>query len=285
MNVLDGKKIAAEIRAQVKSKAAELSANGNKPTISIISATRDPQAHWYIRNICRAAQNCSIEARSIELDPQASTEVIANELNREALDPTVHGIILQTPLDQNVDIAELIELIPIQKDIDGASPLSAGRLAYGLPTFAPATADAVIKILDYYNVSLSGQHVVVVGRSQVVGKPVAQLALQRNATVTICHSKTAQLNTLTSQADILIVAVGKPGIIEALHVSQDAVVIDVGTNVTTSGTLVGDVSNEAGKKVQAITPVPGGVGPVTTAIILQHTVDAVSKHFSGDYDL
>ena len=174
-------------------------------------------------------------------------------------------------------LAELSAAIPPAKDVDGTSPESIGRLVAGLPAFAPATAEAVLALLDHYGVELGGRHAVVVGRSVVVGKPAAHLLLDRNATVTICHSRTADLPAITRQADVLVVAVGRTWLIGPGHVSPGTTVIDVGTNATQDGGLVGDVDPAVASVAAALTPVPGGVGPVTTALLLSHVVQAAAS--------
>jgi methylenetetrahydrofolate dehydrogenase (NADP+)/methenyltetrahydrofolate cyclohydrolase len=191
-------------------------------------------------------------------------------------DPEVHGIIAATPLPAGASLAGLAAAIPSAKDVDGASPESLGRLAAGLPAFAPATAEAVLGLLDHYGVELRGRHAVVVGRSVVVGKPAAHLLLDRHATVTICHSRTADLAAFTRQADVLVAAAGRAGLIGPGHVSPGTTVIDVGTNVTPGGGLAGDVDPAVAGVAAALTPVPGGVGPVTTALLLSHVVQAAA---------
>jgi methylenetetrahydrofolate dehydrogenase (NADP+) / methenyltetrahydrofolate cyclohydrolase len=191
-------------------------------------------------------------------------------------DPEVHGVILQTPLPGGANLAGLAAAIPPAKDVDGASPESLGRLVAGLPAFAPATAEAVLAVLDHYEVELRGRHAVVVGRSVVVGKPVAHLLLDRHATVTVCHSRTPDLAAFTRQADVLVAAVGRATLIGPGHVSPGTTVIDVGTNAVDGG-LAGDVDPAvAGVDRVALTPVPGGVGPVTTALLLRHVVTAAA---------
>jgi methylenetetrahydrofolate dehydrogenase (NADP+)/methenyltetrahydrofolate cyclohydrolase len=223
-----------------------------------------------VRSIAKAAAAVGIVC---DIAAPAPTE-IHTLLNRLGADDDVHGIILQTPLPAGIDIGDLTPAIPPAKDVDGANPASLGRLAAGLPAFPPATADAVLALLDHHDVALSGRHAVVVGRSTVVGKPAAHLLLDRDATVTICHSRTSDLAAITRQADVLVAAVGRPGLITPEHVSPGTVVIDVGTNPTADGGLVGDVDPAVAETAAGLTPVPGGVGPVTTALLLQHTVRA-----------
>ena len=199
-------------------------------------------------------------------------------LQRLSADDTVHGIILQVPLPPGVDGVELATAIAPEKDVDGANPVSLGRLTAGLPAFAPATAAAVLRILDDHGVELAGRRAVVVGRSLVVGKPAAMLLLARDATVTVCHSRTRDLAARTSEAEILVAAVGRPRMLGAEHVAPGAVVVDVGTTPDENGNLVGDVDAEAVMgRAGALTPVPGGVGPVTTALLLHNTVTAAAR--------
>lgn len=278
MTVLDGKIIAREIKASVKNEAELYRAQGVVPTLAIVLATDDGGAVWYVNSIRRAAEACAVDVRMVELATTATTDEIANALNILANDDTVHGIILQTPLPQDVIVDDLLGLIPPHKDVDGANPLSAGNLLYGIPGFAPATAAAVMKVIEYYDIELAGKQVTVVGRSRVVGKPVANLLLNQNATVTICHSRTPDILQYTQSADVLVVAAGKAGLITPEMVKPGGIVIDVGTNPTSDGKLVGDVDPRVDEVAGALTPVPGGIGAVTTALILQHTLVSVKQH-------
>jgi methylenetetrahydrofolate dehydrogenase (NADP+)/methenyltetrahydrofolate cyclohydrolase len=242
-----------------------------------VVATTDESTAWYVRSIARAATTVGITCDVVNLGDAVDGEEIRAVLRRLSDDPSVHGVILQTPLPTGVDLARAASAINPSKDVDGANPVSLGRLAAGLPAFAPATAQAVVALLDQYDVPLAGRDAVVVGRSTVVGKPVALLLLDRNATVTVCHSRTANLATATSRADVLIAAVGRPGLIGPEHVGPGAVVIDVGTNATQDGGLVGDVNPAVEGHAAGLTPVPGGVGPVTTGLLLEHTVRAAEE--------
>lgn len=275
--ILSGRDLAAQVRNEAKKDAHTLKAKGINPAIAIVVATADESAHYYVRHIVKAAKTVDIEAGVTELSPAASEAEIAEVLNRLAVDKTVHGIILQTPLPAGVNADSLRILIPPHKDVDGANPISAGRLLSGLEAFAPSTAAAVMHMLKHYKIPLRGTPTVIVGRSLVVGKPLMQLLLAADATVTVCHSKTRDLASVTRQADILVVAIGRPAFIGAEHVKPGSVVIDVGTNVTNDGTLVGDVDSHAIESAAgAVSPVPGGVGPVTTALLLKQTVAAAA---------
>ncbi|TQM43815.1 bifunctional 5,10-methylenetetrahydrofolate dehydrogenase/5,10-methenyltetrahydrofolate cyclohydrolase [Pseudonocardia cypriaca] len=267
---LGGRELAADLRRRTAESAATLTAAGRPPRLAIVVATADESSAWYVRSIAKAAAAAGIVCDVVSPTP---TE-IHTVLSRLGADDDVHGIILQTPLPAGVDVGDLAPAIPPAKDVDGANPASLGRLAAGLPSFPPATAEAVLALLDHHGVPLSGRHAVVVGRSTVVGKPAAHLLLDRDATVTICHSRTSDLAAITRQADVLVAAVGRPGLITTEHVSPGTVVIDVGTNPTADGGLVGDVDPAVAETAGGLTPVPGGVGPVTTALLLQHTVRA-----------
>ena len=272
---LSGAELAAGIRAEAAAAAAELTAAGTPPRLAVVVATADESSAWYVRSIARAAERTGIACSVVDLGETATPDRIRAELAALSADPAVHGIILQTPLPADAVVEDLAAAIDPAKDVDGANPLSLGRLAAGLSAFAPATAEAVVALLDHHGIPLSGAHAVVVGRSTVVGKPAAHLLLQRNATVTVCHSHTKDLAAVTRAADVLVAAVGRPHLVTGEHVAEDAIVIDVGTNPTPDGGLVGDVDAASVRgRVAGLTPVPGGVGPVTTALLLQHTIRA-----------
>lgn len=273
--LLEGRKSAAAIREETAEAAERLRDRGTVPVLALVLATADESAHWYSRAITRAAEKVGVDVRLERLLDDASADAVGATLQKLSADDSVHGIILQTPLPPGVDGVEVAAHIAPKKDVDGANPVSLGRLTAGLPAFAPATAAAVMRLLDDHGVELSGRRVVVVGRSLVVGKPVAMLLLARNATVTICHSRTRDLATVTGEAEVLVAAVGRPRMLGAQHVGPGAVVIDVGTTPDENGMLVGDVDTEAVTgRAGAVTPVPGGVGPVTTALLLRNTVSA-----------
>ncbi|HEY5833041.1 bifunctional 5,10-methylenetetrahydrofolate dehydrogenase/5,10-methenyltetrahydrofolate cyclohydrolase [Streptomyces sp.] len=275
---LTGRPRADALRAEITRLAAELAQDGTPPRLAVVVATEDEPTAWYVRSIARAAARTGIACDTVRLPADASPEQIRERLSELGADPTVHGVILQTPLPEGSVAAELADAIAPEKDVDGANPLSLGRLAAGLPAFAPATAEAVVQLLDAHGVVVAGRTVAVVGRSTVVGKPLAHLLLDRDATVTVCHSRTVGLPAVTAAADIVVAAAGRPGLITAEHVKPGAVVVDVGTNPTPDGGLVGDVDAAAvGAKAAALSPVPGGVGPITTALLLRHTVRAAAR--------
>ncbi len=278
---LSGRELAAEIRAGTAALAVQLTAMGRAPRLAVATATADEASVWYVRQIATAAAKAGIACDVTDLapdaleNPEAITTRIEAVLTALSGEPAVHGIILQTPLPGGARLAGLAAAIDPGKDVDGANPVSLGRLMTGLPAFAPATAEAVLRLLDHYGIGLAGRHAVVVGRSAVVGKPVAHLLLDRNATVTICHSRTPDLAAITTQADVLVVATGRAGLIGPEHVTPGATVIDVGTNATADGGLAGDVDPKVAE-IAALSPVPGGVGPVTTAVLLRHVADAAA---------
>jgi len=282
MTSLSGRELAAEIRAGTAERAAELTATGRAPRLAVVTATADEASAWYVRQIATSAAKAGIACDVTDLtpddeeSPEATAARIEAALTALSGEPAVHGIILQTPLPGGARLAELAAAIDPSKDVDGANPVSLGRLMTGLPAFAPATAEAVLRLLDHHGVELAGQHAVVVGRSAIVGKPVAHLLLDRNATVTICHSRTRDLAAITTQADVLVVAAGRAGLIGPEHVAPGATVIDVGTNATDDGGLAGDVDPKVEEVAGALSPVPGGVGPVTTAVLLRHVAEAAA---------
>jgi methylenetetrahydrofolate dehydrogenase (NADP+)/methenyltetrahydrofolate cyclohydrolase len=273
-HLIDGKAIAKELNAETAAQVASLRDGGIRPALAVVLSASDESAAWYVRSIQRAAAARNIECQVHEL-AGSDTGAITSRLAALSADPAVHGIICQTPLPAGTDLATVGASIAVGKDVDGANPTSLGMLAAGVPgAFAPATAAAVMTILRHEIIPLGGRRAVVVGRSTVVGKPVALLLLAEHATVTISHSRTPDLASVCREADVLVVAVGRPHLIGARHVRRGAVVIDVGTNPTEDG-LTGDVdTNEVAGVSAAVTPVPGGVGPVTTALLLRQTVQA-----------
>jgi methylenetetrahydrofolate dehydrogenase (NADP+)/methenyltetrahydrofolate cyclohydrolase len=277
-DVLSGTELAAAIRARTAAAAAESAERGRPPRLAVVVATAEDSTAWYVRSIAGAARRVGVDCAVVDLGPAAGTAQIRDTLDELAADDAVHGVILQTPLPAGVDAADLVTAIPVGKDVDGASPASLGRLVAGQRAFAPATAEAVVALLAHAGRDLAGRHAVVVGRSTVVGKPLAHLLLDRDATVTVCHSRTKSLAEHTRSADLIVAAAGRIGLVTAAHVRPGAVVVDVGTNPTYDGRLLGDVDAESVAAVAgALTPVPGGVGPVTTALLLEHTVIAATQ--------
>lgn len=276
--LLSGRNLAKLIQQKAHDQARNLETDGLRPTLAVVVATGDGSTLWYVRSIERAAESAGINCRIVDLGHDATGQVLASALKDLSDEPSVNGIILQTPLPPGVDADALVGHIAPEKDIDGANPLSLGRLAVGQPSFAPATARAVTEILDHFDIPVAGRNVVVIGRSAVVGKPLSLLLLERDATVTVCHSRSGALEKYTKTADVVVVAAGRTGLLNGGHISSGAVVIDVGTNVLSDGSLVGDVDEASVRGIAgALTPVPGGVGSVTTSLLLLHTTEAARE--------
>ena len=272
--IIDGKAIAATVRARVAEEVAELKAAGVEPGLATVLVGEDPASHVYVRMKRKACEEAGIAAIHHEPPADVSAEELLSLLSDLNADPAVSGILLQLPLPGQLDADEMTAAIVPEKDVDGLTPMSAGMLAQGRPGLVPCTPAGVMELLAHEGVELEGARAVVLGRSQLVGKPVAQLLLAANATVTHCHSRTKDLLSVCREADVLVAAVGRPGTVTGPMVGEGAVVIDVGTNRTDDG-LVGDVDFESvAERASAITPVPGGVGPMTIAMLLSNTVRA-----------
>ncbi|WP_433715557.1 bifunctional 5,10-methylenetetrahydrofolate dehydrogenase/5,10-methenyltetrahydrofolate cyclohydrolase [Nocardia sp. CA-084685] len=275
---LSGKELAAAINADTEQRAAALTASGTAPRLALIVANDDPASAWYVNSLRKAAERLGIACDTIELGADASIERISDELTARSADSAIDAIMLQTPLPAGVALDDVSSAIAATKDVDGVSPLSLGLLASGLDGFVPATSEAVVELLKHHEIPLAGRHVAVVGRSNIVGKPLAQLLLAENATVTICHSRTTDLPAVTSAADIVVAAAGRIGLVTGKHIREGATVIDVGTNEAPDGKIVGDVDAETVRgKAFALSPVPGGIGPVTTALLMRHVVTAAEN--------
>ena len=270
--LLDGKALAARVRAEV---AVQVEALGAPVGLATVLVGGDPASAIYVRRKHEACQEVGIEAFDHHLPAETSEADLLALVARLNADPRVNGILVQLPLPDHIDEGRVLRAVAPIKDVDGFHPQSAGQLYLGEPTFVPATPSGVMELLAAYDVPVAGAHAVVVGRSAIVGKPAAHLLLQANATVTICHSRTRDLAAITRQADILVAAVGRPGVITADMVKPGATVIDVGINRTASG-LVGDVDPGVAAVAGLLTPVPGGVGPMTIALLLRNTVRAWS---------
>lgn len=275
---LTGKDLAAAINADTKQRAAALAEREAPARLALVVANDDPASAWYVKSLNRAAERNGITCENVDLGIDATAEEIRVKLAELSQDASVDAIMLQTPLPKGVGLDDVSLAITAAKDVDGVSPLSLGLLATGLPGFPPATSEAVVELAKAHGIALAGKHVAVVGRSNVVGKPLAQLLLAENATVTVCHSRTTDLPSVTSAADIVVAAVGRAGLITAEHVREGAIVIDVGTNEGEDGNITGDVdSASVTGKAAALSPVPGGVGPVTTALLMRHVVQAAEN--------
>ena len=278
MNLIDGKKTAAEIRAELKDRAEAFERkSGRKAGLAVLLIGDDKASEVYVRNKERACGEVGISSYTYRLPADASQEEAEGLVMRLAEDDRVDGILVQLPLPAHLDEKKLLGRIPAEKDADGFSAENMGKLAKGEGGTPACTPRGVMELLKRYNVTVRGKHAVVVGRSKIVGRPMALLLLNADATVTVCHSKTEDLKGICLQADILIAAVGKPRFITADMVKEGAVVVDVGIN-RSEGKLAGDVDFEAVKeKASLITPVPGGVGPMTVAMLLKNCVDAAER--------
>jgi methylenetetrahydrofolate dehydrogenase (NADP+)/methenyltetrahydrofolate cyclohydrolase len=274
---IDGKAVAARIREQVSAEVGALvSERGSPPGLATVLVGDDPASKIYVAGKHRACEEVGIPSIGRELPAETSEEdllAVVGELNA---DPSVSGIIVQLPLPGHLDAARVTSAVDPAKDVDGLTPTNAGLLVQGRPALVPATPSGVMELLRAYDTPLEGAHAVVVGRSDLVGKPVASLLLAEHATVTVCHSRTRDLGEVCRSADVLVAAVGRPRLITGEMVREGATVVDVGMNRTAEG-LVGDVDFEAAaRRARAITPVPGGVGPMTIAMLLRNTVTAAA---------
>ncbi|WP_040790469.1 bifunctional 5,10-methylenetetrahydrofolate dehydrogenase/5,10-methenyltetrahydrofolate cyclohydrolase [Nocardia paucivorans] len=276
---LPGKDLAAAINIDTTARAAALTERTSRaPRLALVVANDDPASAWYVNSLRKAAARLGIDCETVDLGADADVDTIRGELSARSKDAETDAIMLQTPLPAGVTLDDVSSAIVASKDVDGVSPLSLGLLAAGLDGFAPATAEAVVELLKHHEIPLAGRHVAVVGRSNVVGKPLAQLLLAENATVTVCHSRTTDLPAVTSAADVVVAAAGRIGLVTGEHVREGAVVIDVGTNEAADGGIVGDVDAESVRgKAVGLSPVPGGVGPVTTALLMRHVVLAAEQ--------
>ena len=273
--ILDGKSLAASIRVDLKKKVDALVRRGVKPGLAVILAGDDPASKVYVRNKTRACEEVGVRSQQVDYPASVTQEELIGRIRKLNADPAVHGILVQLPLPKNIDSARVLEAVAPQKDVDGFHEANLGALLAGRPRVVPCTPAGVMRLLEHAGVALAGKHAVVIGRSNIVGKPVAMLLLQKDATVTICHSKTANLAEIARQGDVLIAAVGKAKLVTADMVKPGACVIDVGVNRLADGKLAGDVDFESVKEVAgAITPVPGGVGPMTIAMLLENCVES-----------
>lgn len=276
--VIDGVKLAATIREEVAQRAAALTAAGTKPGLAVILVGHDPASQVYVKNKVAACEKAGLHSVLEQYPSDMTQEALLERVRALNADPAIHGILVQLPLPAHIDAHLVIETIAANKDVDGFHISNAGLLMTGKPLFRPCTPYGVMKMLESEQVPLRGAVAVVIGASNIVGKPMAMLLQSAGATVTICNSKTKDLGWHTRHADILVVATGRPKMIDASMVKAGAIVIDVGINRGTDGKLCGDVDFESVKTVAgAITPVPGGVGPMTIAMLLVNTVEAAER--------
>lgn len=275
--LIDGKAIAAQVRNDLKTKVDDLKTKGITPGLAVVLVGEDPASAVYVRNKGKACEKTGINSFQHTLPAETSMEDLLTLIDKLNNDDAVHGILVQLPLPKHMDESKVIEAITPSKDVDGFHPYSVGRLTTGSPTFRSCTPFGIIKLLETTGIEISGKDAVVVGRSNIVGKPIALMLLEKNATVTICHSRTQNLADKVRGADIVIAAVGIAEFVKGSWIKEGAVVIDVGINRTDDG-LVGDVEFEAAlKRASAITPVPGGVGPMTIAMLLYNTVESAIR--------
>lgn len=276
--IIDGKKLAKKIREELKIKCDELKQKGIYPKLAVIMVGNNPASKVYVRNKSNACADVGVEYVEYLLEENIEQEELIELIKKLNEDKTINGILLQSPITMHLDINEAFKTITYIKDVDGFSPASVGKLCIGEDTFISCTPYGVMKMLEEYNIDLNGKHVVILGRSNIVGKPLIQCCLQKNATVTICHSKTQKLEEITKQADVLISAIGQPEFVKNDMIKDKAVVIDVGINRNKDGKLVGDVDFENVKeKASYITPVPGGVGPMTIAMLMNNVIKAAEE--------
>lgn len=275
--IIDGKKIAQEIKDELREKAAAMKAQGIERCLAVIQVGADPASSVYVRNKKKACEYVGISSLSYEL-PEETTEnellSIIRELNERK---DVNGILVQLPLPEHIDEAKVLLAIAPEKDVDGFHPVSVGNLSIGRPGYVSCTPAGVIQLLKRSGISIEGKECVVLGRSNIVGKPMAMLLLRENGTVTVCHSRTKNLREVTKRADILVVAVGRPKMVDESYVKDGAVVIDVGIHRNEDNKLCGDVDfDSVAPKTSYITPVPGGVGPMTIAMLMANCVEGIS---------
>ena len=278
MELIDGKKISQEIKDECKAKAEELIKAGKTPCLAVILVGNDPASSIYVGNKKKACEYCNIKSLSYELPESTSEQELLDLIDKLNNDKEVNGILVQLPLPKHIDENKVIAKIDPSKDVDGFHVSNVGALCVGQEGFVSCTPAGIIELLKRYNITIEGKECVVIGRSNIVGKPMALLLLRENGTVTVCHSRTKDLKDVTKRADILVVAIGKPKFIDGSYVKDGAVVIDVGIHRNEEGKLCGDVDFDSVKdKTSAITPVPGGVGPMTIAMLMNNCVAAVEN--------
>lgn len=280
--IIDGKAIAAKIRGEITAEVAKLAGKGIIPGLAVVLVGEDPASKVYVSMKEKACKDVGIFSDEYKLPADTSEKDLLLLIDKLNGDPKIHGILVQLPLPKQIDTEKVLEAISPEKDADGFHPYNVGRLVIGKPLFQPCTPYGVMVMLKEAGVELAGKEVVVVGRSNIVGKPVAFMCLQQNATVTLCHSKTRDLAAKVGMADVVIAAVGRPEMIKGAWIKEGAVVIDVGVNRVGEKKLVGDVEfDAAAERASAITPVPGGVGPMTITMLLYNTLESAKRQGLG----
>ena len=281
--IIDGNALSQLLRADFKTEVDALKNRGITPGLAVVIVGDDPASHVYVRYKVKACANIGMHSELHPMAAETSQPELLAKIDALNKNPAIHGILVQLPVPKHIDNKAIIEAIAVEKDVDGFHHANLGALVVGEPTFQPCTPYGVMKMLEHHNIPIEGQHAVVVGRSNIAGKPMALMLINRSATVTVCTSKTRDLGSITRQADILVVATGKANMISAGMVKDGAVVIDVGINRLPDGKLAGDVHFESVKeKASYITPVPGGVGPMTITMLLSNTI-AAAKLFGKKY--
>ena len=279
MAIIDGKKVSAEMRGKIKLQVDEFkAATGNTPGLAVILVGNNPASAVYVRNKHKACLEVGINSYQFEFPDTISEEELLSKIDDLNNDDKVNGILVQLPLPEHISEDKVINRISPKKDVDAFHPENVGKILIGKYSFLPCTPAGIVELLDYYNIEIQSKNCVVIGRSNIVGKPMALLLLEKNGTVTVCHSKTQGLNEICLAADVIVVAIGKAGFLTADMVKPGAVVIDVGINRLADGKLVGDVCFEEVSGVASmITPVPGGVGPMTITMLLKNTLSAAKN--------
>ena len=273
--IIDGKKISQEIKDELKEKVAHLKKQGTEIALAVIQVGEDPASSVYVRNKKRACEYIGIKSVAYEVPEATTQEELLEIIHKCNENPEINGILVQLPLPKHIDEDTVIKAIAPEKDVDGFHPQSVGAMTIGEPGFLPCTPAGIIQLLKRSGIELEGKECVIVGRSNIVGKPMALLLLRENGTVTICHSRTKDLREVTKRADILVVAIGKPKFIDETYVKEGAVVIDVGIHRNENNKLCGDVDyDKVAPHTTAITPVPGGVGPMTIAMLMNNCVES-----------
>lgn len=275
MELINGKELAKKIRGELKLEVEELNKKGIKPKLAVIMVGDDKASAVYVHNKSKACNEIGIDFEEFLMDSSIKQEELISLINTLNERKDINGILLQSPIPPHLNIREAFNTINYKKDVDGFNPINVGKLSIGEDSFISCTPYGVIKMLEEYNITIEGKRAVIIGRSNIVGKPLIQCLLNKNATVTVCHSKTKNIEEITKEADILIAALGKPKFVKENMVKENSVVIDVGINRNEEGKLVGDVDFEnVSKKASYITPVPGGVGPMTIAMLMNNVVKA-----------
>ena len=273
--IIDGKELAKKVRKELKKDVEELKAKGINPKLAVIMVGNDPGSTVYVRNKSKACEKVGIEFEEFLFDEKTEESELLELIDKLNADDTVHGILLQCPVPKHIDVNKAFRRISPNKDVDGFNPINVGNLTIGEDAFISCTPYGVVKMFEEYNIETEGKRAVILGRSNIVGKPMIQCMLNKNSTVTVCHSRTQNIGEVIKEADIVIAAIGKPNFVKADMVKDGAVVIDVGINRLDDGTITGDVDYEnVAPKASYITPVPGGVGPMTIAMLMHNTLES-----------